>query len=282
MTFRNGWLSLLLLTPLCVSPLAAQAIEQPPDKPLYVPSLIGVSDGAVAGITIATLPRIPFSATVSVENRSVSRDGKVHVQHLTGEVARNSRGSTRTVVDLNELGAPVDPTAVTIHIYDAARKADITIFPAAKSALYRPEEIDAKVYYPLEPRPKQPAIQRRFHSPTPPGQPFPTVQTQRQDLGTQTIDGRVLRHGRETLTFPAALTPDKRGFTSVTDYWYDQSLQAFVLIKRSVSNHSTQTIVLRSIRRQNPDPSLFQIPADYQVTQVNMEPWLNPGFCPLP
>ena len=96
------------------------------------------------------------------------------------------------------------------------------------------------------------------------------------------IEGRKLRHGRETTTFPAILTTNKRALTTVTDYWFDQSLQSFVLIKRSVSNHNTQTIALRDIRRQNPDPSLFQIPDDYQVTQVNMEPWLNPGFCPLP
>lgn len=116
-------------------PLIAQAVFQPADKLLYVPSLIQTGENALAGITIASVPGIPFTATVDIENRTISRAGVAVTQHLTGEIARDSRGRLRTVVNLNGIGEPYDPKQVTIHIYDPSRKAEITLFPGSTSPL---------------------------------------------------------------------------------------------------------------------------------------------------
>jgi len=125
----------LFLLLACPQALFAQAVFQPPDRPLFVPSLIQTADDALAGITIASLPRIPFTATVEIENRTISPTGAVTVHRLTGKIARDAHGSLRTVVDLNVVGKPYDRTQVTIHIHDAQRKADITLFPAASSPI---------------------------------------------------------------------------------------------------------------------------------------------------
>ena len=135
----------LFLGLIAAHPLAAQAVFQPADKPLFVPSLIQTADAALAGITVASLPGIPFTATVDVENRTLSPKGAVIIHRLTGKLARDSRGSLRTVVDLNTIGRPYDQTQVTIQIYDAQRKTVLTLFPAARFAYHWSEEAEPQL-----------------------------------------------------------------------------------------------------------------------------------------
>lgn len=265
-------LSLLLAS---VQPLFAQAVFQPADKPLFVPSLIQTGDDALAGITVASLPGIPFTATVDIENLTISHGGAVVIQHLTGEIARDSLGRLRTVVNLNVVGDPFDPKQVTIHIYDPPRKAQITLFPGSTFAYIYFEDSEPQIathpHLLLKPIP--------FERPS--SLPEETPHSERVDLGVDSPQGQSLRHGRETTSIPAAFARDKKPFTIVMDYWYSQELQAFVLIRRLGPRHSVQTVRLRNIRRENPPISLFQIPKSYAVETQRMTA-LSVGICPLP
>jgi len=257
-------------------PLAAQAVFQPADKPLFVPSLIQTADDAIAGITVASLPGIPFTATVDVENRTLSPKGAVIIHRLTGKIARDSRGSLRTVVDLNVVGRPYDPTQVTIDIYDAQTKTVLTLFPAAGFAYRWSEDAEPQLAPHPQPRLKQnPVI--KFSGATP-----EIPRSAIEDLGMESLEDQPLRHGRETTSVPAAFARDKKPFTTIMDYWYAQDLQAFVLIRRLGPNHSTQTVKLRNIRRKNPPRSLFLIPEDYRVETQHADNSLSQGYCPLP
>jgi hypothetical protein len=257
-------------------PLAAQAVFQPADKPLFVPSLIQTADDALAGITVASLPGIPFTAAVDVENRTLSPKGAVIIHRLTGKIARDSRGSLRTVVDLNVIGRPYDPIQVTMHIYDAQRKTVLTLFPAAGFAYRWSAEAEPQSARHPEPRLKQiPVI--KFAGPKP-----EIPRSEIEDLGTESLEGQLLRHGRETTSIPAAFVRNKKSFTTIMDYWYAQDLQAFVLIRRLGPNHSAQTVKLRNIRRVNPPYSLFLIPEDYRVETQHSDNSLTQGYCPLP
>jgi len=263
----------LLLT--CPQALFAQAVFQPPDKHLFVPSLIQTADDALAGITIASLPGIPFTATVEIENRTISPTGAATVHRLTGKIARDSHGSLRTVVDLNVVGKPYDRTQVTIHIHDATRKADFTLFPAARFAYSWSEEAEPRVARHPQSRLEQIPV-LKFSSPT---REIP--RTEIEELGMESIEGQPLRHGRETTSVPATFARDKKPFTTVMDYWYAQDLQAFVLIRRLGTNHSVQTITLRNIRRANPPRSLFLIPEDYRIETQHPDNSISQGYCPL-
>jgi hypothetical protein len=255
--------------------LAAQAVFQPADKPLFLPSLIQAADDALAGITVASLPGIPFTATVDVENRTLSPKGAVIIHRLTGKIARDSRGSVRTVVDLNVIGKPYDPTQVTISIYDARRKTVLTLFPAARFAYRWVEDPEPQLARHPQPRLKQiPVMKFSGSMPEIPHSEF-------EDLGVESLEDRPLRHGRETTSIPAAFARDKKPFTAIMDYWYAQDLQAFVLIRRLGPNHSTQTIKLRNIRRKNPPSSLFLIPEDYRVETQEPDTSFSQGICPL-
>jgi hypothetical protein len=257
-------------------PLAAQAVFQPADKPLFLPSLIQTADDALAGITVASLPGIPFTADVDVENRTLSPKGTVLIHRLTGKIARDSSGSLRTVVDLNVLGNPYDPTQVTIHIYDAPRKAEITLFPAASFAYRSFEDEEPRIA--LHPRPRLKQIPFEHLAGAAPEFPH----SESEDLGADFLNGQPLRHGRQTTSVPAAFARDKKPFTTVMDYWYAQDLQAFVLIRRLGPNHSVQTVTLRNIRRRNPPGSLFLIPEDYRVETQHADNSFTQGYCPLP
>lgn len=257
-------------------PLFAQAVFQPADKPLFVPSLIQTGADALAGITIASLPGIPFTATVDIENRTVSRSGAVVIQHLTGDVARDSRGRVRTVVNLNVVGDPYDPKQVTTHIYDAPRKAEITLFPGSTLALIRFQDSEPQILSHPHPLLKQIPFEQ------PPRLPAEVPHSERIDLGVDCLQGRLLRHGSETTSVPAAFARDKKPFTIVMDYWYSQELQAFVHIRRLGPNRSVQTVTLRNIRRANPPRSLLQIPKGYAVETQYPDNSLSQGFCPLP
>ena len=256
--------------------LFAQLVFQPSDKPLFVPSLIQTGDNAVAGISIASLPGIPFTATVEIENRTISRGGAVVIRHLTGEIARDPRGRLRTVVNLNVVGDPYDPKQVTIHIYDSPRKAEITLFPGSTFALIRFEDSEPLILSHPHPLLKQIPIERLS------GLPAEMPHAERVDLGVDSRQGQLLRHGRETTSFSAALARDKKPFTTVMDYWFSQELQAFVLVRRLGPNDSVQTVTLRNIRRGNLPMSLFRIPNGYAVETQRPDNSLSQGFCPLP
>jgi hypothetical protein len=198
------------------------------------------------------------------------------IQRLTGEIARDSRGRLRTVVNLNVVGEPYDPKQVTIHIYDAPRKAEITLFPGSTFGLIYFEDSEPQIATHPHPLRKQIPFEQPWRPPA------ETPHYERVDLGVDSPQGQLLRHGRETTSIPAAFARDKKPFTIVMDYWFSQELQAFVHIRRVGPNRSVQTVTLRDIRRGNPPISLFQIPKHYAVETQYPDDSLLQGFCPLP
>jgi hypothetical protein len=246
--------------------LRAQAIRQEEDRPLLAPNLIVAGDplgtgNILVGFSIASLPSIPFSATIQAENQIVDSKGNNTLHHRITKIARDAKGRTRIDTDLNPIGAPADPRLVTVHIYDAVSKADLTIFPWHQSAMR------------YEDKPQRQPLPGRRHAPIAlepdhlglEGQSPPRFDTQREDLGAEVIEGMQLRHGRETSNYPPGSAGLKDAYTVVTDYWYSQELQSFVLVKQLGPLNSVQTLTLRNIRHENPDLSLFRIPKGYKV-----------------
>ena len=81
----------------------------------------------------------------------------------------------------------------------------------------------------------------------------------------------VVRHGHESVK-PAHNSSGKNpAYATLTDYWFSQELQAFVLVKRIGPGKSQHTIKLSDISRDEPDPSLFAVPPDYNASEP--EPW---------
>ena len=87
------------------------------------------------------------------------------------------------------------------------------------------------------------------------------------DLGMQTINGVQATGTRVTRTIPAGQIGNAEAIQVVTETWRSADLQMPVMTKRTDPIHGNVVTQLTNITRAEPDPSLFQVPSDYTVTQ---------------
>ena len=93
------------------------------------------------------------------------------------------------------------------------------------------------------------------------------AEANRESLGTQVIEGVAAEGTRVTFTIPAGKIGNERPIVTVNERWYSQELQAVVMSKNSDPRMGETTYRLTNIVRSEPDPSLFQVPADYTVNE---------------
>jgi hypothetical protein len=260
---------------------AHQAWAQPQDKPLYAPNFISTGDSVLVGFSLVAVPGLPFSATIEAESRTTDSEGHATVQHYHTKIARDARGRTREDTDLNPEGEPANPQWRQTAIYDPVAKAQILLFPAAKLAMRTPDQAPA----PKPSRTKsQPVI---LVEPQQFSESFefgaqPPIDVKREELASEVIDGMALRHGRESTTFPAGFAGYKESRTTVTDYWYSQELQTFVLVKMAGPGNSEHVLRLQDLKRQDSPKALFEIPKGYALSKPQRHVSYDYGYCPVP
>lgn len=86
-----------------------------------------------------------------------------------------------------------------------------------------------------------------------------------EKLGTQMMEGLLVTGRRTTVTFPAGMEGNDRSIVVVSEVW-DSSDMGIQLVRKD-SNPRTGDMQRRmtSLSRTEPDPSLFQVPADYTM-----------------
>jgi hypothetical protein len=72
---------------------------------------------------------------------------------------------------------------------------------------------------------------------------------------------------RYTHTIPAGAIGNEKPIVITTERWYSSDLQTVVMIRRSDPRTGETVFTLSNIQRTEPDASLFQVPADFTVTQ---------------
>jgi TonB family protein len=94
-----------------------------------------------------------------------------------------------------------------------------------------------------------------------------------ESLGTQSIEGVQAEGTRTTVTIPAGAMGNERPLLIVSERWYSAELQTVVMTKHSDPRFGETTYRLTNISRSEPDHSLFEVPAGYNVTEGrgNME-----------
>lgn len=141
-----------------------------------------------------SVPSIPFSGTIEADNQIVYANGNNTLHRRITKVARDTKGRSRIDVDLNPIGTSTDPKLVTVHIYDAVTKTDITLFPWRQFAMrYEdkplPQPMPGRRPAPIAGEPDHLGLGK---------QPQPRIDIQREELAAEVIEGMQLRHGRET------------------------------------------------------------------------------------
>jgi hypothetical protein len=194
----------------------------------------------------------PYSAQFSTENIQVLADGTRITRKTEGVVYRNGEGRTRREQTLDALG-PVpleggprklifinDPVAGAHYVLDvqdhSAHKLPFRDLPPTKNGL--PNEFE--------------------DSPDP---------VTNESLGKRMIEGVEAEGTRSTITIPVGRIGNDRPLEVVSERWYSPELQLIVLSKHKDPFSGENVYRLTDINRCEPPLNLFEVPADYRVTE---------------
>ncbi len=87
-----------------------------------------------------------------------------------------------------------------------------------------------------------------------------------EQLGTKVVEGVQADGTRTTLTIPAGQIGNDNPIQIVDEVWRSPDLQVIVHSEHTDPRMGTTVYSLQNISRSDPSPALFQVPADYTVT----------------
>jgi hypothetical protein len=96
---------------------------------------------------------------------------------------------------------------------------------------------------------------------------FGTGTTNKEDLGSQVVEGVSATGTRTTLTIPAGAIGNEQPIQVVSEQWFSPELQVFVMTKHNDPRTGETTYRLTNISRTEPTRSLFELPADYTLRE---------------
>jgi hypothetical protein len=225
-------------------------------------STISVRDG------MERIPRVvtglPYSAVTESESSQTGADGTRFDRKMEKDKTyRDSQGRTRLEHYLaTGLSSADPPTLVTVMIHDPVAQTAYSLNPRDHTAREMPFHVPR-----TDDTDRNTFVTARLQPRTADGNERPTPKITVEDLGTQVIDGLTAEGKRTTMTFPASAQGNDKPFDTVTERWFSQELKIYVLIKNSDPRSGDHTIKTTIIDRAEPDPSLFQVPPDYTITQ---------------
>ncbi|HET7219777.1 MAG TPA: hypothetical protein VFJ02_17090 [Vicinamibacterales bacterium] len=87
----------------------------------------------------------------------------------------------------------------------------------------------------------------------------------KEDLGSQIIDGVMAKGTRSTTTIEAGAIGNAQPIHIVSEQWYSEDLKVLVMTKHSDPRTGDTTYRLTNVQLAEPPQSLFQVPADYTL-----------------
>ncbi len=193
----------------------------------------------VQPILIVPVAGTPFTATVVINNEDGSRSS----QYSMIEIARDSAGRIRNerhkFVPGTFRGTP--PT-LFVHTYDPATRISHIYDPVTMT--YRDQVV------------------------LPPRKSIDQKGGKEEDLGSTTINGTQARGTRITHTIPARVSGTGKPVHMVDEVWFSEELQMNVMEQHSDGRGGLQTLAILSIKREEPDATLFEVPAGYKTEKI--------------
>jgi len=232
--------------------------------------------GAKIGFETKVVKGAPYSATAEAETVQTLADGNRIRNKTTTLVYRDGEGRTRREVVGKEQSLPTE-----VFISDPASGVNYSLDTQRRVALKTQvnlQELDLeKMKFAAEMEMKQRELKRRTQAS---GQVMraedeeivkksqPIVES----LGQQIIEGVLCEGRRATFTIPAGEAGNEQPITTVNEQWYSAELQVYVLTKQSDPRTGETIYRLSNINRGEPDRALFEVPADYIVTETSPLP----------
>ncbi|MGD0773540.1 MAG: hypothetical protein ABSC05_12030 [Candidatus Solibacter sp.] len=243
--------------------VAGSLLAQPPGGPRGRGPMGFGGPGRGPG-PMATVTGAPYSAVEVRTSQQVLTAGNVIQRQQQTNIYRDSQGrvrreTTRTTPDGQTLTRVTisDPVAGVVQELDAKNK----------TAFSRPARFPSQAQTAGAPR--RPAAQA-------------DANVKRETLAAQTMNGIIASGSRVTRTIPAGTIGNSQAIETVRETWMADDLKVPLMTKVSDPRTGTSTMQLTNINRSQPDPSLFQIPADYTVKKAPGGPGGGRGRGPGP
>jgi hypothetical protein len=257
----------------------------PKDDVVYESSAIGAGPHTVqfisteAGVSGKVVKNAPYSADAVTETTQSLADGNRIVHKTTAGIYRDAEGRTRrdmtfpamgplaaqdapSLVMINDPVAKVtyqlDTKAKTAHKMPGLDTSGVSLMRRAEGAGFRTKAAaEAGVPEAGTVVMARAGVAATFEKEVPP--------PKTESLGKQTFEGLEAEGTRNTITIPAGDIGNEREINIVNERWYSPELQTTVMSKHSDPRMGETVYKLTNIRRADPPPSLFQVPADYTM-----------------
>lgn len=197
-----------------------------------------------------TVTGAPYSATSVTESVQVLSDGNRITHSNSSNVYRDSQGRTRveqTVGAIGPFAASSDAPKRT-YIHDPVAGAQYVLDASTRTA----------------------TKMKTWSGNRPEHHPPSSSDAKTEALGTQTIEGVQAQGTRTTITIPAGKFGNDQPMQIVHETWYSPDLQLVVLSKHTDPRMGEHTYRLTNINRSEPAKALFDVPADYTVTERSL------------
>jgi hypothetical protein len=211
----------------------------------------------------------PYSAQAITEKTQNLADGNRIVRQNTASLYRDKDGRTRREQQFGALGfwvaekdAPPtifihDPVAGVSYILDSKNQMAHKLMPKADRMKMHPPGGPEHAFGMKMQGPDR--VFRFQHGAK------NDVDQKTESLGKQMIEGVEAEGTRTTITIPAGEIGNELPILIVSERWYSSELQIPVLTKNSDPRFGETTYRVINIRKEDPDPSLFQVPAGYKI-----------------
>jgi len=207
----------------------------------------------------------PYSGVQNTVVQQTLANGNQITRQETAKVYRDSQGRVRIEQTTTRGGSTQARTFITIT--DPVAITSYQLNPETKTFVKMPARVFAGPS----------SAQAQGNSAFPPGRgrgqgqgqtaiagrPQRGPQITEEDLGGQTIEGVGATGRRTTQSIPAGEIGNQQAIQVVRETWISTALHVPVLIKTSDPRFGTTTMQLTNVAMAEPDPALFQPPADY-------------------
>lgn len=233
----------------------------------------------------------PYSANAVTDTIQKLADGNRIVNHATAAVYRDGEGRERREQSIPNIGpfAAQGAPPTTIFISDPVAGVNYSLNPSTKTAIKMPvppmpPESDGASGTLIIPGPPRPPVRTGAQAGVltqgppmgvPPDSPGVTLYRSSavapnppevQQLGAKVVEGVQAYGTRSTLTIPAGQIGNDNPIQIVDEVWRSPDLHVIVHSEHNDPRMGTTVYSLQNISRNDPSPALFQIPADYTVT----------------
>ena len=238
----------------------------------------------------------PYSAEAVTETTQTLPDGNRIVNRSSSMLYRDSEGRERREESFNKLGtwnAQGDP-AKAIFISDPVANASYTLDSKGRTATKLGSMLSVKRT--REPGGRGGVAVQTFSVSHGPGEPGlvvggsvaggpdvayfnqritvetsgSKVEPKIEQLGKRVIEGVEAEGTRTTISIPAGQIGNERPIDIVSERWYSPELQMTVLSKHGDPRNGETVYKLTGVNRSEPQRTLFEVPADYTITEAPM------------